>query len=92
MVLGVEELLLAAVRVQLVLVEQRWRFCFIGGIATQQHPSLFHCLPGEQLGARLAPVPTSGDPISHGYPETGRPVVGGQNVLLSHASGGIIPL
>jgi hypothetical protein len=36
MVLGVEELLLAAVRVQSLLVEQRWRFCFIGGIAIQR--------------------------------------------------------
>jgi hypothetical protein len=36
MMLGVEDLLLAAVRVQSLLLEQRWRFCFIGGIAIQR--------------------------------------------------------
>jgi hypothetical protein len=36
MSLGVEELLLAAVRVQSLLLERGWRFCFIGGIAIQR--------------------------------------------------------
>jgi hypothetical protein len=34
--IGVEELLLAAVRVQSLLLECGWRFCFIGGIAVQR--------------------------------------------------------
>ena len=33
---GVEELLLAAVRVQSLFLAQGWRFCFIGGIAIQR--------------------------------------------------------
>jgi hypothetical protein len=36
MTIGVEELLLAAVRVQSLLLERSWRFCFIGGIAIQR--------------------------------------------------------
>jgi hypothetical protein len=36
MILGLEELLLAAVRVQSLLLERGWRFCFIGGIAIQR--------------------------------------------------------
>jgi hypothetical protein len=36
MALGVEELLLAAVRVQSLLRERGWRFCFIGGVAIQR--------------------------------------------------------
>ncbi len=36
MALGVEELLLAAVRVQSLLLERGWRFCFIGGVAIQR--------------------------------------------------------
>ena len=36
MAIGVEELLLAAVRVQSLLLERGWRFCFIGGVAVQR--------------------------------------------------------
>jgi len=36
MTIGVEELLFAAVRVQSMLLERGWRFCFIGGIAIQR--------------------------------------------------------
>ena len=36
MTTGVEELLFAAVRVQSMLRERGWRFCFIGGIAIQR--------------------------------------------------------
>ena len=36
MALGVEELLLAAVRVESLLLERGWRFCFIGGVAIQR--------------------------------------------------------
>jgi hypothetical protein len=36
MTIGVEELLFAAVRVQSLLLERGWRFCFIGGIAIQR--------------------------------------------------------
>ena len=36
MAIGVEELLFAAVRVQSLLLERGWRFCFIGGIAIQR--------------------------------------------------------
>ncbi|MEI7940230.1 MAG: nucleotidyl transferase AbiEii/AbiGii toxin family protein [Verrucomicrobiota bacterium] len=36
MTTGVEELLLAAVRVQSLLLDRGWRFCFIGGIAIQR--------------------------------------------------------
>jgi len=36
MPLGVEELLLAAVHVQALLLERGWRFCFIGGVAIQR--------------------------------------------------------
>ena len=36
MTIGVQELLFAAVRVQSMLVERGWRFCFIGGIAIQR--------------------------------------------------------
>jgi len=34
--MGLEQLLLAAVRVQSLLVERGWQFCFIGGIAIQR--------------------------------------------------------
>jgi len=34
--MGLEELLLAAVRVQAFLQERGWRFCFIGGVAIQR--------------------------------------------------------
>jgi hypothetical protein len=36
MAIGVEELLIAAVRVQSLLLERGWRFCFIGGVAIQR--------------------------------------------------------
>ena len=36
MTIGVEELLLTAVRVQSLLLDRGWRFCFIGGIAIQR--------------------------------------------------------
>jgi hypothetical protein len=36
MAIGVEELLFAAVRVQSLLLERGWRFCFIGGVAIQR--------------------------------------------------------
>jgi Nucleotidyl transferase AbiEii toxin, Type IV TA system len=36
MPIGVEELLFAAARVEALLLEQGWRFCFIGGIAIQR--------------------------------------------------------
>jgi hypothetical protein len=36
MISGLEELLLAAAKVQALLMRQRWRFCFIGGVAVQR--------------------------------------------------------